>query len=94
MTTLHISHTVRDFDAWAETFHAFEEFRVEGGVKNALVRRGADDPNLVTIDLDFASAEEARTFLDRLETEVWPGSPHISGRPTTAVLETAVSART
>ena len=94
MTSLHISHTVRDFDEWVQTFQAFDDFRAEGGVKNTAVRRGTDEPNLVIVDLDFASLEAARAFLVRLETEIWPGSPHIDGRPATALLETAVAART
>ena len=92
MTTLHISHTVRDFDEWLTTFNSFSEFRAQGGVTGLTVRHAADDPNFVAVDLEFESVEQARSFLGRLETEIWPNAPHIDGTPATRVMNTVRAA--
>jgi hypothetical protein len=87
MASLHISHGVDDFHGWLATFNSFAGFREQGGVTAGTVRHAVDDPNFVTIDLDFASVEQTRAFLGRLESEVWPSAPHLRGRPTTHILE-------
>ena len=87
MTTLHISHDVRDFDQWLATFNTFGDFRTQGGVTACTVRHGVDDPAFVTVDLTFGSTEAARAFLGRLEAEIWPSSPHLDGTPTVRILE-------
>ena len=88
MTSLHIEHSVNDLEPWLETFRSFDDFRTEGGVKAVQVRHGVDSPNYVAVDLEFESVEEARAFLGRLETQVWPNSPHFDGTPTSNILET------
>src|SRR5687768_12695751 len=88
MTSLHISHRVNDFDEWLTTFNSFADFRTQGGVTAQTVRHGVDDPNVVAIDLELDTIEDARALLQRLETEIWPSSPHFTGTPTTAILET------
>lgn len=82
-----MEHTVDDLDRWLETFNRFTDLRAKGGVTGLRVRHGAEDRNLVAIDLDFDSVEQARAFLDHLEREIWPNSPHFQGTPTTRVLE-------
>ena len=89
MTSLHISHTVNDFDDWLATFNAFADFRTQGGVQTCAVRHGIEDPNYVAVDLEFDTTEQARSFLGRLQTEIWPNSPHLTGEPTTLILESA-----
>ena len=91
MTTLNITHGVRDFDEWLAIFESFDAFRAEGGVTSCSVRHGVDDPAYVAVDLEFDSADEARAFLQRLETEVWPASTHLDGTPTSRLLETALT---
>jgi hypothetical protein len=87
MTSLHIFHTVRDFDSWLATFNTFDDFRTSGGVKTTTVRRGIENPDFVAVDIEFDDAERARSFLTQLETQVWPNSPHLEGRPTVHLLE-------
>jgi hypothetical protein len=89
MTSLHCFHTVRDFDEWLATFDTFDEFRSKGGVTALTVRRGVDDPNFVIVDLGFDTTAQAKSFLERLENEIWPNSPHVTGRPTSRLLEVA-----
>jgi hypothetical protein len=87
MTTLHISHTVPDVHEWLRTFESFSEFRAQGGVTGLTVRHGVDDPNLVAVDLEFGTTAEAQAFLERLERDVWPSSPHLTTTPDARVLE-------
>lgn len=85
MTSLHITHTVRDLAEWTEIFSSFEEVRTRGGVTATHVRHDGD---FVVVDLEFAAADEAASFLDFLETQVWPSSPHLEGvAPTSRILE-------
>ena len=88
MSSLHIEHNVTDLAEWYETFSTFEEFRSQGGVTSVSVRHGVDDPSLVAVDLEFGSTAEARSFLELLETQVWPNSPHLGGGiPQSRILE-------
>jgi hypothetical protein len=88
MTSLHIFHTVHDFDDWLAAFNSFTDLRAAGGVTGVTVRHAVDDPNFITVDLEFDTSEEAVAYLARLETEIWPNSPHIDSTPTPRVMET------
>jgi hypothetical protein len=88
MTSLHIEHSVSDVESWLATFRSFDDFRAQGGVTSVQVRHGVDNPNFIAVDLEFGSAEQARSFLVQLETQVWPNSSHFDGTPTTYILET------
>ena len=66
MTTLHVENTVRDFDAWKESFDKFDRARRDRGVRSYRLTREHDDPQKVVVDLEFDStgrAEEFREFL-------------------------------
>jgi ribosomal protein L35AE/L33A len=73
MTTLHIENRVRDYATWEETFDKFERFRADNHVLSYRICRQADDPNQVTIDLEFASTAEAEAFVPHLR-QIW-GTP-------------------
>lgn len=80
MTSLLITHTITGpLDAWSETFASFDEIRAKAGVVTTRVRHGVEDPQHLAIDLEFGSADEARSFREFLETQVWPNSPHLGG---------------
>jgi hypothetical protein len=92
MTTLHIEHPITDFDAWSSAFLRFADARRSAGVRNHRVRRPIDDPRYVVIDLEFDTPEQARSFLQFLQTKVWgdrASSPALAGEPQTMLLETA-----
>src|SRR5687768_12496883 len=59
MATLRIQHVVPSFEAWKRAFDNDPMDRAGSGVRNYHVSRSTDDPNLVMIDLEFGSAEEA-----------------------------------
>jgi hypothetical protein len=90
MTTLHIEHAITDLTTWQAAFDRFAERRRQGGVRGERVQRPVDDDRYVVVDLDFPTREQARLFLDFLETTVWASrerSPALAGTPRTSILE-------
>ena len=70
MTTLHIENTVRDYDSWQDAFDKFERFRIDNGVRSYRIGRRVEEPNEVTVDLEFGSTEDAEAFVPKLE-QIW-----------------------
>jgi hypothetical protein len=70
MATLHIENTVRDFESWKAGFDKYEQFREDKGVRSYRISRPVDDPNTVTVDLDFDSADVAEQFRSHL-AKIW-----------------------
>jgi hypothetical protein len=70
MPTLVVTHVVRDFDTWKEAFDSDPLGREASGVRRHRILRAADDPNDVTIELDFDTTREAESMLGRLQ-EMW-----------------------
>ncbi len=70
MVNLHIEHTVFDFAAWKEAFDGDPVGRRKHGVRSYRIMRAVDDPNRVTIDLVFDTADQAQALLSAIR-EVW-----------------------
>lgn len=90
MTTLHIEHSIVDFELWKSAFARFSEFREQAGVRGQRVQRPIDDPKYVVIDLDFDTSTEAEKFLEFLHQRVWASnenSPALVGTPKTMILD-------
>jgi hypothetical protein len=67
MYLLHIEHSVADFDGWKKGFDGDPVGREKSGVRRYQVSRGAENPNYVMIDLEFASQKEAAGLLAALQ---------------------------
>ena len=67
MPILQVEHGVRDYDTWKQAFDSDPVGREAGGVRGYRIARVADDQNLVLIELDFDSVDEAETFRERLQ---------------------------
>ena len=90
MTTLRIEHAIHDYDQWKTAFTSYEPARTNAGVRSFTIRRPLDDPKYLMLDLEFDTADEARTFAQFLEEKVWssPASaPALAGIPRTRVLD-------
>jgi hypothetical protein len=90
--TLHIEHPITDFETWRTAFDRFADARRAAGVLAHRVRRPVDDPCFVVVELDFATTDQARSFLDFLTTEVWARperAPALAGAPRTTILDAA-----
>jgi len=88
MATLRIEHPVPDFDGWKKAFDSDPAQRKQSGVRRYRIFRPIDNPNLVTIDLDFDHASEAEAFLDALRVLWRRVEGKVVGSPRAQVLET------
>ena len=66
MTTLRIEHPVPSFDGWKKAFDSDPVNRQRSGVRRYRILRPVDDPNYVTVDLEFKSLQEAEALLAAL----------------------------
>ena len=83
MTTVHIEHTVKDFDAWKAAFDSDPADRAGSGVTRYEVFQLVDDPLSVMIRLDFDSRANADSFLTVMDG-VWRSpqvAPSLGGMP-------------
>ena len=90
MTTLHIEAPVVDFAAWKAAFDHGPIDRPGAGVRAHRIRRGADEPGVVLVDLDFDERAGADAFLTELE-RVWAGAEAgrvLRARPRALIVET------
>lgn len=76
MTTIHIEHTVKDFDAWKAAFDSDPADRAGSGVTRYEVFQLVEDPLSVMIRLDFDSRASADAFLTVMDG-VWR-SPQVA----------------
>ena len=72
MPVLRIQHEVPNYEGWKRAFDGDPMDRKESGVTRYQVSRAISDPNLVMIDLEFATAAETETMLERLR-QLWAG---------------------
>jgi len=89
MPTLHIEHRITDLPTWISAFDRLREVRRQAGVNAETVRHLHGDEQFIVIDLEFDTSEQARTFLQFLETQVWAvpaNSPALVGSPDARVL--------
>jgi hypothetical protein len=70
MYILHIEHPVPSFEGWKKAFDTDPVGRVQSGVRRYWIARAVDDPNRVSIDLEFASQAEAAGLLAAMR-KIW-----------------------
>jgi hypothetical protein len=90
MATLHIEHAITDLETWLSAFNGFAEARRGAGVRSERIQQPVDNRGYIVVDLDFATAEEAGTFLRFLREAVWAvpeNAPALAGTPNTMILE-------
>jgi hypothetical protein len=90
MATLRIEHPIHDYQAWQAAFDRFAQAREQAGVHGYVIRRPADDPRYLMLDLEFGSAGQAAAFEQFLRTRVWSApdaSPALAGVPVTRILD-------
>jgi hypothetical protein len=89
MTTLRIEHAISDFQLWKTAFDSFAQARAKAGVHSVAIRRPADDPKYLMLDLEFDTAVPAEAFAAFLQQHVWSSpasSPGLAGPPRTRIL--------
>ena len=90
MTTLRIEHAISDYPTWKGAFDRLADVRQRAGVRGFAIRRPAEDPHYLMLDLEFDSLEGAQAFGRFLTERVWssPSSaPALAGVPRTRILD-------
>ncbi len=67
MFRMFVRHSVSDYAAWRKVYDAFHEIRKQAGVISEAVYQLADNPNDITLILDFETLDAARAFPDNPE---------------------------
>ena len=82
MPIMFVRHPVEDYSDWRKVFDAFYETRKEAGVTGEAIYRSVDDPNDVTLAMEFASIEDARAFPQNEKLKGAYEQAHSIGAPT------------
>ncbi|TFB50344.1 hypothetical protein [Cryobacterium tagatosivorans] len=91
MFTLHIEHTVTDYDAWKRMFDADPLDRKGSGVSGYRVMRPTGDTAAVMVELDFGSREAGERMSVAL-AELWKGpAAEMTINPRATLTETVES---
>lgn len=65
MVYINVRHTVADYEKWRPFFDADETRRRAAGAKGInQLYRDTDDPNTITLVMEWDNAENARKFVD------------------------------
>lgn len=83
MFTLQISYPVRDYEAFKKVFDSDPAGRAASGARLVRLFRDTEDPNSVTVLLDFDTKDSANGFLEKLRSDVWD-NPELIGQLMTA----------
>lgn len=70
MYMLHIEHPVPDYTGWKAAFDSDPVGRERAGVRRYWISRAIDNPNHVTIDLEFDTAAQAEALLAAMRV-IW-----------------------
>jgi quinol monooxygenase YgiN len=77
-----IRHKVSDYAKWRQVYDSVAEMQKQGGVTAQSVYQSEEDPNDLTVTHDFASAAEAKTFLERADLQKAMADGGVVGAPT------------
>jgi hypothetical protein len=66
MSVVRVDHVVGDFDMWKQAFDSDPVGREAGGVRGYRILRPVGERDHVLVDLEFAAAEEAQAFAEKL----------------------------
>ena len=61
MITVRIEHKIASYEGWKKAFESDPINRKQSGVKRYRIYRPVEDPNFVTIDLEFDNLEQAQS---------------------------------
>lgn len=65
MVHVNVRHTVADYETWRPFFDEDDARRRAGGATGVnQIYRDVDDPNTITVVLEWDNAENARQFMD------------------------------
>ena len=93
MAKVIVQHHVEDYDRWVPLFKEHGEVRRANGATGHTVHRAVDDPNLVIIVNDFATAEGAQAFMTDPSLKDVMARAGVDSAPQVWIVEEAESER-
>ena len=81
MACLLVQHPVNDYVEWKKGFDSAADFRADRGVRSSLALQEADDPNMVTVLLEWDDLNQAREFADSPRLKDAMGRSGVQGVP-------------
>jgi len=91
MVYINLRLNVADFDTWHTGFQGFESYRKFAGATGAnQICHDVDDPNNVTLFMEWDEALNARAFLKNPQTKANMDAMGVTGRPSVLAVQTKV----
>jgi hypothetical protein len=81
-----IHHKVKDFAAWKPAYDKHAAARKAAGLSKDHVLRSVDDPNAVTVVLDFSDVGKAKAFAASADLKAAMTSAGVVGKPDIHIL--------
>lgn len=89
MVYINLRLNVADFDKWLTAFQSFESYRKESGSTGVnQIFHDVDDPNNVTLIMEWDEAANAKAFLNNPQTKVNMDTAGVTGRPAVLAVQT------
>ena len=82
-----VMHTVEDFETWKPAFDGDAALRARAGCKGERVYRDADDPNAITVVMEFGSHDQAHAFSNDPALAETMKKAGVRGRPEVRYLD-------
>ena len=86
MINVILSHEVKDFAVWKNTFNEGEPLRVKSGVKTTGVYASVDNPNHITITTEFQNIDAVHGFINNPELKASMELAGVIGKPDIKIL--------
>ena len=89
MVYINLRLNVADFDKWLTAFNGFESYRRENGSTGMnQIFHDVDDPNNVTLIMEWDEAANAKAFLNNPQMKANMDTAGVTGRPTVLAVQT------
>lgn len=87
MAHMIVKHTVQDFGKWKPLFDGDQSRRSQAGCKAEQIYRDAENPNALTVVMEFGSRDQAQAFANDPALAEVMGKAGVIGRPEVSFLE-------
>jgi quinol monooxygenase YgiN len=89
MVYINLRLNVTDFEKWLAAFEGFEYYRQESGATGTnQIFHDVDDPNNVTLIMEWDEAANAQAFLNNPQTKANMDTAGVTGRPAVLAVQT------
>lgn len=81
MIRMYVRHSVENYDVWRKAYDEFDGERRGMGVTGDGVYQALDNPNDITLYHDFATPEQAESFVSSERLKETMQSAGVTGKP-------------